>query len=232
MLVIALLVVVLGLPWWGNTVLNIFFIRSFSWFVCKVVGIDLQIIDLQKIHHLSPAVFVGNHQSALDLALIGKISPKNVVIVAKKEIVYLPIIGWYFKVAGNLFINRSDKINSHQRMMEMGEELVKRNLVTAIFPEGTRNKNSNEVLLPFKKGAFHIAFAQGLPIVPIICSSLKGIAVWERFELNGGKVIIKVLDPIETKNVPKNEINAFIENVKNLMQLEMNKLNAQVKNNA
>ena len=108
---------------------------------------------------------------------------------------------------------------------------MKKNLAASNFPEGTRNKISNEILLPFKKGAFHIAFSKGIPIVPVVCSSLKGIAVWERFELSGGKVIVKVLDPIETKDIPKNEINAFIERVRNLMQMELNQLNAQVNQN-
>ena len=231
-LIIALLVVVLGMPWWGNTKLNRIFIGLFSKFACAVVGIDLQIIDLFKISLRSPAVFIGNHQSMLDMALIGKISPPNVVIVAKKEVIYLPIVGWYFKVAGNLFIDRSDKRDAHERMMGLAETLVKKNLVAAIFPEGTRNRKSNEELLPFKKGAFHIAFSKGLPIVPIVSTNLKGVAVLERLELNGGKVWIKVLDPIETKGIPMSEMNAFMDRVRNLMQSELNTLNAQVKNHA
>ena len=230
MLIISILVVVFGMPWWVNPVLNWVFIQMFTRFVCFVVGIKIEVIDKEKAYINRPVVYVGNHQSALDLALIGAFSPKNSVVVAKKEVVYIPIIGWYFKAAGNLFIDRSNKFDSHTQMDHLADILVKKNLAASIFPEGTRNKKSNEVLLPFKKGAFHIAFSKGLPIIPVVCSSLKGIAVLERFELSGGKVIVKVLDPIETKDVPKSEMGAFIERVRELMQLELNKLNEQVRN--
>ena len=154
------------------------------------------------------------------------------MVVGKKEIIFLAIIGWYFKVAGNLLIDRSNNSESHEQIDRLANTLVEKNWTVSIFPEGTRNKKSNEELLPFKKGAFHIAFAKGLPIIPVVCSSLKGIAVWERFELAGGKVLVKILDPIQTKDIPKSEMNAFIANVRSLMQTELNQLNAQVKNNA
>ncbi len=72
-------------------------------------------------------------------------------------------------------IDRSDKKDSHEQMSRLANTLVDRNLAASIFPEGTRNKVSNSQLLPFKKGAFHIAFIKGIPIVPVVCSSLKGI---------------------------------------------------------
>ena len=231
MMLISLLVVIFGIPWWGNPILNRVFILIFSKFVCFLVGIEIIVIDEEKIYSRRPAVLVGNHQSALDFALIGSISPKYSVVVGKKEIIYLPLIGWYFKVAGNLLIDRANKTDSHGQMNKLAEELISRNLTTSIFPEGTRNKESNEVLLPFKKGPFYIAFAKGLPIIPVVCSSLKNIAVWERFELNGGKVIIKVLDPIETKGVPMSEMNDFIDRVRSLMQTELTQLNQKVKSN-
>lgn len=232
MMLIALLVVIFGIPWWGNPVLNRVFIQIFSRFTCFLLGIKLEKVDEEKIYLKRPAVFIGNHQSGLDFAFIGSISPSYSVVVGKKEIIYLPIIGWYFKVAGNLMIDRSNKKDSHPEINRLANILVEKNYTASIFPEGTRNKNSNDELLPFKKGAFHIAFAKGIPIIPVVCSSLKGIAVWERFELAGGRVIIKVLDPIETKGVPVTEMNSLIEKVRNQMQLELNQLNAQVKNNA
>ncbi len=232
MMLFALLVLVFGLPWWGNPKLNRVFIYLFSNFSCWLVGIDLEIINPEKIYLKRPAVFIGNHQSGLDFALIGSMNPDYSVIVGKREISYIPILGWYFKVAGNLMIDRSNRVDSQKSINQLAGVLVDKNLTASIFPEGTRNRQSNEIMLPFKKGAFHIAFAKGIPIVPVVCSSLKGIAVWERFELAGGRVLVKIMDPIETKNIPITEINSFIEMVRDKMQLELNALNAQVKNNA
>ena len=229
MMIIALLVVVLGLPWWGNPKLNLVFIRIFSAFACTVIGVKLIKIDEEKILSRRPAVLIGNHQSGLDFAFIGAVSPEYSVVVGKREIIYLPIIGWYFKVAGNLFIDRSNARDSRERVNRLAETIVKKNLDVSIFPEGTRNKKSNTEMLPFKKGAFHIAFSKGLPIIPVVCSSLKGVAVWERFELGGGTVVVKVMDPIDTKDVPTEKINEFIDSVRAKMQTELNVINARVK---
>jgi 1-acyl-sn-glycerol-3-phosphate acyltransferase len=229
MVIIALFVVIFGMPWWGNPKLNLVFIRIFSIFACKLIGIHLIKVDQHKILSRRPAVLIGNHQSALDFALIGSVSPEYSVVVGKKEILYLPVIGWYFKVAGNLFIDRSNARDAHLRFSRLADLMVEKNLDVSIFPEGTRNKISNTELLPFKKGAFHIAFSKGLPIVPVVCSSLKNIAVWERFELGGGTVIVKVLDPIDTAGVPIEQINEFIEGVRSLMQSEMDQMNEQIK---
>lgn len=229
MVVIALGVIVFGLPWWGNPVLNRVFIQLFSRFTRVVVGVDLEVIDGQKIRSRRPAVFIGNHQSGLDFAFIGSLSQNYSVVVGKKEIIYIPVLGWYFKLAGNLMIDRGNAKDSREQVNKLASTLVEKNLTAAIFPEGTRNKQSNEVLLPFKKGAFHIAFAKELPIIPVVCSSLRDIAVWERFELAGGRVIIKVLDPVETKGVPMSEMNDFIEKIHKRMQLELDELNKQVR---
>ena len=229
MMAVALLVVIFGIPWWGNPKLNQVFIRLFSKFVCALVGVKIRAIDAEKILLRRPAILIGNHQTALDFAFIGTILPDYSVVVGKKSILYLPLIGLYFKVAGNLFIDRSDQKDSRVRVNHLADRLVEKQLVAAIFPEGTRNKFSNEELLPFKKGAFHIAFLKGIPIIPVVCSSLRGIAVWERFELAGGNVIVKVLDPIETKGIPMSQMTPFIEKVRALMQAELNELNAQLK---
>jgi lysophosphatidate acyltransferase len=228
MMVIALLVVVLGLPWWGNPVLNRVFITVFSKFTCLVIGVKFTKINPEKINARRPAVLIGNHQSGLDFAFIGAVSPNHSVVVGKREIIFLPIIGWYFKIAGNLFIDRSNSRDSRERVNQLADVIVKRNLDVSIFPEGTRNKKGDGKMLPFKKGAFHIAFSKGIPIIPVVCSNLKGIAVWETFELAGGEVTVKVLDAIETKDVPPKDINAFMDRVRNLMQVELDQLNSEI----
>jgi lysophosphatidate acyltransferase len=228
MALIALVVIIFGVPWWGNPKLNLFFIRCFSFFVCHLIGLKLVKVDQHKILSRRPAVLIGNHQSALDFALIGSVSPEYSVVVGKKEILYLPIIGWYFKIAGNLFIDRSNARDSHLRFKKLADQMVQKNLDVSIFPEGTRNRKSNTELLPFKKGAFHIAFSKKLPIIPVVCSSLKNIAVWERLELGGGVVVVKVLDSIETADVPEEQMNDFVERVRSLMQSEMDQINAEI----
>lgn len=44
-----------------------------------------------------PAIYVCNHQSSLDIMLMGVVYPKNTAIVAKKQLKYYPFLGWFSK---------------------------------------------------------------------------------------------------------------------------------------
>lgn len=205
---------------------NYFFLAPFGWYTRSVVGVKLIFFHRERITARRPAVFVANHQSGSDLGLIGSACPQRSVIVAKKEIQNIPLFGWFFKIAGNLMIDRKKTFEAKSQMEDIRGMMAKRNLNLVIFPEGTRSKT--QTFLPFKKGAFHLAIATGYPVVPVVCSSLKGRAVWENFDLKGGHVILSVLEPIETAGLTVRDLEPFKEKVRNLMLAEFNRINLLV----
>ena len=210
---------------YGDPKLNQIFTKPFGKFAQAIVGIKLQILNEDRLQLARPAVVIGNHQTGLDLGLISWACPEGSVIVAKKQIKSIPIFGWFFGAAGNLYIDRSKPIEAKRQMTEMIETLKKKNLNLAIFPEGTRNRGAPG-MLPFKKGAFHLAVNTGFPLIPVVCSSLKGKAIWEDFELSGGKVLISVLEPMQTAHLKPNEVFEFQSKVHALMLAEFHRLNA------
>ncbi len=202
---------------------NYFFLGPFGWFARFIVGVKLRFIHRERLAGWRPAVFIGNHQSGMDLGIIGTACPRRSVIVAKKEIQNIPIFGWFFKIAGNLMIDRKKTFEAKTQMEAIREVMKKRDLNLVIFPEGTRSKTQN--FLPFKKGAFHLALATGFPIVPVICSTLTKKAVWETFDLRGGNVIISVLDAIPTQGLGVKDVDALKERVRAVMLLEYERIN-------
>jgi 1-acyl-sn-glycerol-3-phosphate acyltransferase len=203
--------------------LNPLFVKPFSVFARWLVGIKMVILHPERGDSHRPSVMIGNHQSGLDFALISQACPSGYVIVAKKELRNIPIFGWFFWIAGNLLIDRSDKTGAKAAIEQVRERLRKHDLNLAIFPEGTRSKTGE--MLPFKKGAFHVAASAGFPLVPVVCSRLSGKAVWETRDLRGGNIVISILEPIETRHLKPQDLPAFMDEVRTRMIREFERVN-------
>jgi putative phosphoserine phosphatase/1-acylglycerol-3-phosphate O-acyltransferase len=130
-------------------------------------GIDLQVEGEEHLWSRRPAVFIFNHQSGVDMLLVMKLLRRDVVGVAKRELQSHPIFGPLFSFGGIVFVDRagSDREKAIAALAPAVDALS-RGLSIAIAPEGTRSRTPR--LGPFKKGAFHIAMAAKVPIVPIV----------------------------------------------------------------
>ena len=88
-----------------------------------------------------------------------------------------------------------------------------------IFPEGTRNTAGGGSLLPFKKGAFHVALDIEVPILPIVVSEYDFLgpdgARNEKF--SSGNVTIKILPPIQTAGIGKDQMDDLIKKTRDSM---------------
>ena len=110
------------------------------------------------------AIFIANHASLFDPPLIVRVLPCRPVFIAKKELAWVPFLGWVIWLAGFIFIDRRNRhkaIGSLQRAalrIQNGQSI-------AAFPEGTRTRTG--ALLPFKKGIFILAWDAGVPVVPL-----------------------------------------------------------------
>ena len=107
-------------------------------------------------------VLIGNHKSLLDLPLLVTSIPDNVHFMAKKELFENKLLNYFFSRMGAFPVDR-DKPEMSSIRTAMG--LLKEGEVLGIFPEGTRNK-TDEILLPFKRGASLIAAKSNKLVVP------------------------------------------------------------------
>lgn len=112
-----------------------------------------------------PAIYIANHSSQLDIAVVVRVIKKGLFFVAKKELSKVPLLGQYMFAMGMIFVDRGNRERAIQSMNEAAAKVVAgKNLVT--FPEGTRSKD--ETISTFKKGSFVIAQKSDIPLVPIV----------------------------------------------------------------
>nr|XP_004242591.1 1-acyl-sn-glycerol-3-phosphate acyltransferase 1, chloroplastic [Solanum lycopersicum] len=114
----------------------------------------------------TPAVYVSNHQSFLDIYTLLTLG-RNFKFISKTAIFLIPIIGWAMYLMGLIPLRRMDS-RSQLECLKRCMDLVKKGASVFFFPEGTRSKDGK--LGPFKKGAFSVAAKTGVPVVPISIS--------------------------------------------------------------
>ncbi len=155
-------------------------------------------IDISGEHHLweqRPAVFLFNHQSAIDVLIIAKLLRRDFTAIAKHEIATNPLVGPVFRVADTVFIDRRNQAKAIEALKPVVKTLQD-GLSIAIAPEGTRS--AGDRLGSFKKGPFHIAMQAGVPIVPIVIHNATDVLPKGGFFVRPSTVQVDVLPPLKT----------------------------------
>ncbi|KAF9872669.1 p protein [Colletotrichum karsti] len=192
--------------------------RAFHYLMALTTGITFEIEDPKNILGTTrPAVFVGNHQTELDVLMLGAMFPKYCCVTAKASLKKTPILGWFMTLSGSIFIDRKNTKDAREAMSGAAEEIRKRKQSVYMFPEGTRSYAKEPELLPFKKGAFHLAVQAGVPIVPVVSANYSHILWLKGLVFNSGKIPVKVLDPIPTTNLTSADVDELTRKTRDLM---------------
>ncbi|KAL8280014.1 hypothetical protein RQP46_007595 [Phenoliferia psychrophenolica] len=165
--------------------------RSFHWMVAPLVGFRFTVEGEEHLDQNKPAVVIGNHQTMIDILYLGRIFPKGCSIMAKREVQYMPLLGQFMTLSNAVFINRTNRADAVAVFAKVAARMKDQALSLFIFPEGTRSASATPTLLPFKKGAFHLAVAAQLPIVPIVCENYAAAYSAQEKRFEGGDLIIK-----------------------------------------
>ncbi|KAJ3413952.1 1-acylglycerol-3-phosphate O-acyltransferase [Chytridiales sp. JEL 0842] len=200
-------------------------------FLGRSLGIDFRVEGKEHLYSHRPCVFVCNHQSVLDLFMICQIFPYDCpkpLIMSKSEMVWIPLIGAYLYVGGHVFIDRENRKSAIQTMKYVAGELERQQAALFIFPEGTRTEQTVGGMLPFKKGAFHLAIEGQIPIVPIVVSTYGPVHHTKERLFRGGKVRIKVLPPISTKGMDMSQLQDLSDRTKSQMQETLTEISRPV----
>ncbi len=140
------------------------------------------------------AVIVANHLSLVDiLVLSGLYRPFK--WVSKSSIFRVPFIGWNMSLNGYVPITRG-ATDSVRRMMARCRELLAEGSPVLLFPEGTRSADGR--LQPFRDGAFRMARAAGVPVIPVALSGTHETLPKHGMVLrNRMSARVRVLEPID-----------------------------------
>jgi 1-acyl-sn-glycerol-3-phosphate acyltransferase len=203
---------------WGNTSMSWAYARTLSWGGLRILGIRLEITGKE---HLAdrPAILVANHQSNYDILVMGAVFPRNTVVIGKKELRSTPLFGIFFAATGNIMIDRADRKEAVAGLDKAVEALRTRRDSIWIFPEGQRSRGTG--LGPFKKGAFHMAIAAGVPIIPIVCSSMDRVVNARAKQAPGGLVRLHILPPIPTTGLKSEDAEPLKTATEAIFQKEL-----------
>jgi 1-acyl-sn-glycerol-3-phosphate acyltransferase len=180
-----------------------------------------------KVHvagreHLDPNqtyVFIANHRSYLDTATLFIYTGRRLGLLAKKELLKVPILGYGMGFVNVMAIDRSNRERALQTT-EAATDRLRSGRSFGVFAEGTRARPGQ--FLPFKKGAFYMAAQAGVPIVPVAIKNTDHLMGKGTGEARRGTIEMVMLPPVSTAGVSTDEdVNALVHHVQSLVGNEL-----------
>lgn len=182
------------------------------------MGCPPRIERQQKLISGKSYMLVANHTSMLDIMLMLQISSNPFVFVGKKELSKIPLFGFFFKRVC-IMVDRNNT-KSRTGVYRRAQRRLNQGLSICIFPEG--GVPEEDVLLDkFKDGAFKMAIAHTIPVIPVTFYDSK-----KRFSftfLSGGPGVLraKVHSFFETGILEEEDKSTLREEVRSVILKEL-----------
>jgi 1-acyl-sn-glycerol-3-phosphate acyltransferase len=206
----------------GNLIYGACRIWADIWF--PLVGIVHTNTCLDNDIPPGPCIFIANHISWLDAALIPKIFRTPIRPLGKAEAGRIPIFGFIYKKAV-VSVDRSSPESRRQSISRL-KSTLRKGVSVLVFPEGTFNE-THQPLAPFFDGAFRIAIETGMPIRPVvILDSYARLPYFDNLALNPGRSRAVFLDDIPTDGLGTADIPMLRELARNRMEAALRSYDA------
>ncbi len=166
-------------------------------------------------------VFASNHRSYLDTATLFFYAGQKMGLVAKAELLKVPVLGQGMGFVNIIAIDRSNperalaSMNKARKVMSEGYSF-------GVFVEGTRAMPGE--LLPFKKGAFHLALQTGSAIVPVAIKNTDSMMGKRTGVAFAGEIEMVLLPPIETDGRTANELQDILKETRAAIAAELGRM--------
>lgn len=221
---VAMLLLIVGAPsllflWAINRKLWLYPIANWGaemWL--KACGARVEVKGLENLEADKSYVFISNHRSYLDTAAIFRYAGKNIGLVAKKELLKVPVMGQGMGFVNVIAIDRTNPERALQSMKK-AREVMENGYSFGVFVEGTRAMPGE--LLPFKKGAFHLALQTEAPIIPVVFKNTDWMMGKKQGVLFAGTIELVLLPPIETKNCTEKDLPELLKKTREAIANEL-----------
>lgn len=183
-----------------------------------LAGTKVHVIGEENVPKDKAVVYIPNHRSYFDIVLTYVRVPRPTGYIAKKEMLRYPVLRDWMRYLHCKFLDRSD-MKAGMKMILDSIEDVKNGISICIFPEGTRNRKSTE-MMPFKEGSLKIAEKAGCPVIPIAITGSSAIFEDHIPKIKKAHVIIEYGEPIYPKELTGNDkkfIGAYTQRQINAM---------------
>lgn len=172
----------------------------------------------QKLEKGQSYMLVANHTSMLDIMMMLKTSKNPFVFVGKKELVNIPVFGFFYKRVC-ILVDREDS-RSRTGVYRRAQKRLNEGLSICIFPEGGVPEE-DVILDEFKDGAFKMAIAHNIPVVPITFYDNKSRFPFTFFSGSPGIARVKVHSFFKTKELMENQKSELREQVRTIILKEL-----------
>lgn len=185
----------------------------------RLSGMKVEVKGLELLDPNQTYVFISNHRSYLDTATLFHYVGRRIGVIAKKELLKVPILGYGMGYVNVMAIDRSNRERAVQTM-QAATKRIQAGVSFGVFAEGTRALPGQ--MLPFKKGAFYMAIDGGVPIVPVAIKNTDKLMGKGSGEAWPGKIEIVILPPVKTRGVSTDgEVQALISQVQTVVAEEL-----------
>ena len=168
----------------------------------RLSGMKVQVSGQEHLDPNETYVFVSNHRSYLDTATLFAYTGRRLGVLAKKELLNVPILGFGMGFVNVMAIDRSNRERA-LKTVEAATARIRSGRSFGVFAEGTRAKPGE--FLPFKKGAFYMAAQAGVSIVPIAMKNTDQLMGKGTGEAKPGTIEMIMLPPVSTAGVTTDE---------------------------
>jgi 1-acyl-sn-glycerol-3-phosphate acyltransferase len=185
----------------------------------RLSGVRVKVIGLERLDPKQTYVFVSNHRSYLDTAAMFIYTGRRIGLLAKKELLKVPVLGVGMGFVNVMAIDRTNR-ESAIRTTEAAAKRIQSGVSFAVFVEGTRAKPGE--LLPFKKGAFYMARQAGVPVVPVAIKYSDVLMGKGTGEARSGTIEMVFMSPVEMTGISTDEdMNRLVTDVRATIAQEL-----------
>lgn len=185
----------------------------------RLSGVRVKVRGLELLDPKQTYVFVSNHRSYLDTAAMFVFTGRRIGLLAKKELLKVPVLGVGMGFVNVMAIDRTNR-ESAIRTTEAAARRIQSGVSFAVFVEGTRAKPGE--LLPFKKGAFYMARQAGVPVVPVAIKNSDVLMGKGTGEARSGTIEMVFMPPVDTIEMTTDEdMNRLIASVRDSIAKEI-----------
>ncbi|HEY0886748.1 MAG TPA: lysophospholipid acyltransferase family protein [Ramlibacter sp.] len=188
-----------------------------------LLGIEVRVTGMEHlpIGKTMPAILLVKHQSTLETFLLPTLMPHPLAYVFKRELLNVPFFGWAIGRLDMIHIDRSQRAQAFNKVVEQGKRLLAQGIWIIMFPEGTRIPRGQQGT--YKSGGTRLAIQTGAPVIPIAVTSAK---VWPRkaFVKRPGVVDVSIGPPIPSAG---READELMREVEHWIEAEMRRLDPQ-----
>jgi 1-acyl-sn-glycerol-3-phosphate acyltransferase len=161
------------------------------WLLRVLVGLDWRAVGIENMPQ-GPAIYAAKHQSAWETLVLSRYLDFP-AFVLKKELLSIPLFGWFIRKAGMIAVDRRAGANALRLMSRQAEAVFATGRSVLIFPEGTRVAPGQQ--RPYHPGVAALYTQLNVPVVPVALNS--GL-FWGRkaFVKKPGTITVEFLPPI------------------------------------